>query len=146
MFFHPVTAARLIAIAVLLALPVGATAATSTIKAPKSGSTYKGKAPYKVTMQISGRSVEIVTFNFPCGEVTGRTSLNDFALKRTSKGYRFNADAHGLVTYSDELGDENATVHISGRFARDAKSVRGHLRVKSQRCGDTTDLTWRAAR
>jgi hypothetical protein len=134
-----------IALALVLALPAAAGAAT-TVKAPKSGSEYRSGAPFDVVMRISGRSVEILAISFPCGEVTGRTSLNDFRLKRTAKGYRFNADANGLVGYSDESADENASVHVSGRFALDAKRVRGHVRVRSKRCGDTGDLKWRAAR
>jgi hypothetical protein len=134
----------LLALALVLAIP--ATAGAATVKAPKSGSQYTGPAPYDVVLRIQGRSVQIVAFSFPCGEVSGRTSLNDFRIKRTDKGYRFNADANALVTYSDEQGDENAKVHISGRFALNAKSVRGHLRVKSKRCGDTGNLKWRASR
>ena len=132
-----------LALVIALAVPLGAGAAT-TVKAPKSGSAYEGRAPYDVVLQVRGRSVEIVAFSFPCGEVTGRTSLNDFRLKRTSKGYRFNADAHGIVTYSDEQQDENAETHISGRFTLNARKVRGHLRVRSKRCGNTGDLRWRA--
>ena len=135
----------LLALALVLALPATAGAAT-TVKAPKSGSQYTGPAPYEVVLRIAGRSVEIAAFSFPCGEVSGRTAVNDFRLKRTDRGYRFNADANALVTYSDEQGDENAKVHISGRFALDAKTVRGHLRVRSKRCGDTGYLKWRATR
>jgi hypothetical protein len=50
------------------------------------------------------------------------------------------------VTYSDEQGDENAKVHVSGRFALNAKTVRGHVRVRSKRCGDTGHLKWRATK
>ena len=132
-------------LALTLALPAAAGSAT-TVKAPKSGSEYRSGPPSDVFMRISGRSVEILALSFPCGEVTGRTSVNDFRLKRTSKGYRFNADANGLVGYSDEAADENAAVHVSGRFALDAKTVRGHVRVTSRRCGATGDLKWRAAR
>jgi hypothetical protein len=134
----------LLALVLVIAVPATAMAATAP-KAPKSGSTYEGPAPYDVVLRVSGRSVEIVAFTFPCKGVTGRTSLNDFRLKRTAKGYRFNADASGIVTYSDEQQDENAKSHISGRFAMNAKTVRGHLRVKSKRCGDTGDLKWRAS-
>jgi hypothetical protein len=143
------TSLAALALAVALVLPVSAGGAT-TVKAPPSGSTYSEKVPYRIVMEIEGRSVSVVAFSFPCPKggdgVTGRTTLNDFRLKRTTKGYRFNADAHGLVTYSDEQGDENATTHISGRFALDAKTVRGHLRVKSKRCGDTGYLKWSARR
>jgi hypothetical protein len=90
--------------------------------------------------------VEIAAFSFPCTDgVYGRTSVNDFRLKRTDRGYRFNADAKALATYTDET-DENVTVRLSGRFALNAKSVRGHLRVKSKRCGDTGYLKWRGTR
>lgn len=132
-------------LALVLAVPATALAAT-TVKAPKSGSQYAGPAPYDVVIQISGRSVQIAAFNFPCGEVSGRSSINDFRLKRTDKGYRFHADVKAITTYSDEQGDENVSVKFSGRFSTDAKTVRGHLRVKSKRCGDTGDLKWRAKR
>jgi hypothetical protein len=134
-----------LALALVLAFTATAAAAT-TVRAPRSGSEYRSGAPFDVVMRISGRSVEILAISFPCGEASGRTSLNDFRLKRTAKGYRFNADAHGLVSYSDEAADENAEVHVSGRFAPDAKTVRGHVRVESKRCGSTGDLRWRAAR
>lgn len=135
------------ALAAVLALALAATAAqaqTTTPVAPKSGSVYRSGAPSNVFMSISGRSVEIVSLSFPCGEVMGRTSLNDFRLKRTSRGYRFNADASGLVGYSDEAPEENGKLHISGRFALDAKRVRGHIRVTTKRCGNTGDLKWSA--
>ena len=135
----------LIVLALALALPAAAGSATS-VRAPKSGSEYRSGPPFDAVMRIAGRSVEILALSFPCGEVTGRTSLNDFRLKRTSKGYRFNADANGIVSYSDEGPDENAAVHVSGRFALDARTVRGHVRVTSKRCGATGDLKWRAAR
>jgi hypothetical protein len=132
-----------LAIAAAISIPAAAPAATSAPKAPKSGWKYQGQ-PGDVILQISGRSVEIASFSFPCGEAFGRTSVNDFRLKRTSKGYRFNADANGIVSYTDET-DGNAAVHISGRFSRDAKTVRGHLRAKSSRC-DTGDLKWSGRR
>lgn len=131
-----------IALALALALP--AVAGAATVRAPKSGSEYRGSPPANVVLNVSGRSVEIVAFSFPCGEVSGRTSLNDFRLKRTDRGYRFNADANALVTYSDEQLDENARVHISGRFTLKAHKVRGHIRVRSKRCGNTGNLDWRA--
>jgi hypothetical protein len=135
----------LLLLALALALVPAAVAATS-VTAPESGSSYESGKPYDLILQVRGRSVEIVSFSFPCkGEVTGRTSLNDFRLKRTKKGYRFNADASGIVTYSDEQGDENASTHISGRFSRTAGSLRGHLRVRSKRCGNTGNLSWRAS-
>jgi hypothetical protein len=144
----PMTRRTTRALAAVLALTLAATAAeaqTTTVRAPKSGSTYTSGPPSDVFMRISGRSVEIVSLSFPCkGEVRGRASLNDFRLKRTDRGYRFNADANSIVSYSDEEPEQNGKVHISGRFALDAKSVRGHIRVRTKRCGDTGHLKWRA--
>lgn len=133
----------LLVLALAVAVPATAPGATRPPKAPKSGWSYSGQ-PGDVVLRISGRSVEIAAFSFPCGDVYGRTSVNDFRLKRTRKGYRFNADANGIVTYTDET-DGNAEVHISGRFSLDAKTVRGHVRVESARC-KTGDLKWRGAR
>jgi hypothetical protein len=133
-----------IAIVLALALPAAAAAAPPAVRAPTSGSQYKG-TPGNVLLRVSGRSLELMSFGFPCGQASGRTNLNDFPLRRTSKGYRFNADAHGSVTYSDAHADENAEVHMSGRFSLNAKTVRGHLRVRSHHCGDTGNLRWHAA-
>jgi hypothetical protein len=134
--------ALVICAAVLAAMP--ATAAAATVKAPKSGSSYESGPPFSVLVQISGRSVEIAAFNFGCKDVFGRTSVNDFRLKRTEKGYRFHAAAKAIASYSDGT-DENVSVRFSGRFSRSAKTVRGHLRVKSTRCSDTGYFRWRAA-
>jgi hypothetical protein len=131
----------------LAAFPVATGVAKNqpTVKPPKGR--YQGKAPQNVFIQVAGRSVELAAFSFPCrDDVWGRTNLNGFRLKRTSKGYRFNADAKALVSWSDGRPDENGDVHMSGRFSLDAKTVRGHFRVKTKRCGDTDDLRWRAAR
>lgn len=134
----------LVALAIALAIPAGAAAATKPVKAPKSGSEYVG-VPGDIFLRIASKRVEIVAFSFPCGDVWGRTSMNDFRLKKTEKGYRFNADSHGLASYTDGT-DENVELHFSGRFARDAKTVRGHMRVVSPRCGNIGDLEWKGRR
>jgi hypothetical protein len=133
----------LLALAALLVAVPAATAAT-TVTAPKSGAAYESRAPFFVTLQIAGRSVEIAAFSFGCKNTFGRTSVNDFRLKRTDRGYRFNVDAKAIASYADDT-DENVNVHMSGRFSLDAKTVRGHLRVKSRKCGDTGNFRWRAA-
>jgi hypothetical protein len=130
----------------LAALPVANGVAQNTVKAPKAGQ-YTGPLPHNVVLQVAGRSVELAAFSFPCDDQAwGRTNLNGYRLKRTSRGYRFNADANGLVSYSDGGPDQNGELHMSGRFSLDAKTVRGHLRVKTKRCGETDDIRWRAAR
>ena len=143
--FVEMTRTRLLVALVLVAV-VPAAAVAQTFKAPKSGSQYTSDDSRMVVLTVSGKSIEIVAMTFPCKNTTGRTSLNDFPIKRTSRGYRFNADANGSITYGNGKPDQNGTVHISGRFAADAKTVRGHIRVKTRRCGDTGDLKWRAAR
>jgi hypothetical protein len=136
--------ALLICAALLVALPAAAPAAT--VKAPKSG-TYEGPPPVDAVLQVAGKSIQIAAFSFECkkSSMFGRTSINDFPLKRTSRGYRFDAKAKSIASYTDET-DENVSVHATGRFAKDGKSVRGHVRVKSKRCGDTGVVKWRASR
>ena len=140
----PRLAALLAAAAVTLA-PAAAPVAASKpkVKAPKSGSEYDGN--HKLVLYISGKSIELVAFNFRCGETTGRTSLNDIPLKKTKKGYRFAIKAHGSITFADGRPDENGAVSISGRFGRRAKSVAGHFRVKSPSCGNTGVVAWKAS-
>ena len=71
-----------------LALTPAAVAAAHQpkVKAPKSGSEYDGN--HKLVIYISGKSIELVAFNFRCGDTTGGTSLNDIPLKKTKKGYQ----------------------------------------------------------
>ena len=134
----------LLALVVAALLAPAAVPAATAPKAPKSGSVYRSGAPSSVFLRVAGRSVEIVAISVPCDGTLARGSLNGFRLKRTPKGYRFNADAHGLIGFADEAPDENGALHVSGRFTRDAKRVRGHIRVRSPRCGDTGDVDWRA--
>src|SRR3954452_8567590 len=86
-----------------VAVPVGALAAKSTVKAPKSG-TYTGSTAQKrhVAVYISGKTVMLVGFDFKCQGTDGQTSLNDIKLKKTSKGYKFSLHAHGSITFKDE--------------------------------------------
>jgi hypothetical protein len=133
------------ALVALAAVPAPVLAA-SDVRAPKSGSEYRSGPPSDVVLRVAGRSVEIVAISFPCGNTFGRASLSDFRLKRTDRGYRFNADANAIVSYANEKPDENGAVHISGRFARDARTLRGHIAVKTRRCGSTGTLSWKAKR
>jgi hypothetical protein len=119
-------------------------ASDPVVRPPRSGSRYEGSR--ESLLQISGRSIEIMAFRFPCGDTVGRTSLNGIRLRRTPRGYRFHIDAHGSVTYGDDVPDENAALHVGGRFSRNARTVRGLLRVRTPRCGGTGRLRWRAAR
>jgi hypothetical protein len=114
------------------------------VKAPKSGE-YKG-AGGTLALYVSGKSIDLAAFAFDCGAATGRTSLNAIPLKRTKRGYRFAIKANGNVTYSDSHADENASVAIKGRFARNGKTVSGTFRVDSPRCADTGDVRWHARR
>jgi hypothetical protein len=133
---------RLAAVTVAATLAFAAPALGGAFGPPKDG-LYGGK---RVTLSVSGTSIELAAIQFPCGEVTGRTNLNDIPLKKTSKGYAFFIRAHGNITYSDEQADENGLIQLSGRFARYGRSVVGHVRVDSRRCEDTGTLKWRSKR
>lgn len=134
----------LIVLLVVVAVPAAAFA--QTVTAPKSRSQYTSGPPSDVLLRVVGRSVQVVAISFPCKNTTARTSLQDFPIKRTDRGYRFNADANSIVSFANGKPDQNGAVHISGRFSLDAKTVRGHIRAKVRRCGDTGNLKWRAAR
>jgi hypothetical protein len=120
-----------------------AAAAAAKVKAPKSGM-YHG--PGGLQMSISGKSVEIVAFEFACKNTKGATSLSSIALKKSPRGYRFGIKAHGIVSYRDNQPDENGAIDISGRFSRTGTSAAGTLRVKTPRCGGTGAIKWRAKR
>jgi hypothetical protein len=113
---------------------------------PPSGSSYHGTTggTRKVDLMLSGRSIELMAFDFKCRSVTGRTSLNGIKLRKTTRGWRFSTRTHGSVSYSDDKPDQNARIDVSGRFSRTAKSIRGRLRVKTPRCGDTRAFDWSA--
>jgi hypothetical protein len=114
------------------------------VKAPKSGSQYSGN--HDMTILISGKSIELLAFDFPCGETEGRTSLNGVPLEKTKRGYKFSTATHGNASYDDGHADENASVGVSGRFTRDAKKVRGRFAVYTPYCGGTGKIKWRATR
>lgn len=138
------TKRRATLVAVVGAALLAPTALAQTVQAPRSGSTYKG-SPGRVAIAISGDSMGLVAFGFRCRSTTGRTSLNDVALKRTSKGYAFAARVSGNVTFADGRPDENAAIRLEGRFSRTARSVRGRFRVSSRRCR-TGYVDWTARR
>lgn len=140
---HALRVLAILAIA-LFAIPAVASAATRPPKAPKHGWEYRGQ-PGDVLVMVSGKSLEYMGFSFPCGDVRGLTGLNDFPLKRTTRGYRVDAHAHGSITYTDEFS-ENAKVDFVARWSLDAKTVRGYVRVVSPRCGDTGRIKWKGSR
>jgi hypothetical protein len=112
---------------------------THGARAPRSGE-YDGETAQHrgITLIVSGRSIQLATFGFACGNYgEGRTNLDGVALRRTRKGYAFSIKSHGSVTYGDVFPDENAEVDLSGRFNRAGKRASGHIRVKSPRCGGT---------
>jgi hypothetical protein len=139
------TAATL-ALALQAGLP-GTVDGAPTVNQPRSGK-YTGfaRAHRKITLLISGRSIQIVAFQFKCGTVIGTTSLDDIRTRKTSTGYRFGIRAHGSITFSDNQTDENGAVDVAGRFSFNAQAVRGTLRVRSPRCHDTGTVHWSARR
>lgn len=138
-------------VAATLALATAAAGSTAAgadrVKAPRSGAKYSGVTGDrgKLTLYISGKSVQLVGFRFACDKIVGSTSLEAIKLKRSKTGYRFKINAHSSVTYSDNRPDQNAAVFIEGRFSRSAKHVAGRLRVGSPRC-HTPYVKWRARR
>jgi hypothetical protein len=121
-------------------------AAVSKVKAPKSGQ-YNGHPRGKdLTLYVSGKSIQLAAFSFKCAATSGRTSLNEIVLKKTSKGYKFGLNAHGNITFADEQPDENGKVSISGRFTLSGKKATGVFRVRSPRCHDTGSIKWSARR
>ncbi len=144
--------AQIAAVALAAAVPAGAVAASiekASPRAPKSGATYAGKTEEgeRMTLRISGRSIEIAAWRFRCGdEVLGVTSLQSILLRHSENGYRFKLTTNGIVSYSDEAPDENGRVALRGQFTRSAKAVTGLFRVKTRRCRDTGYIEWRAKR
>ena len=136
------------AIVSLLALVPGV-ASGAHVTAPKSGAKYSGRTDQdrRLDLVISGKSVQIVAFDFACGrKAIARTGLQEIQLKHSAKGYRFGIVANGIVSYSDDEPDENAEIAIRGRFSRTAKTVVGVLRVETPRCHHTGPIEWRAKR
>ena len=130
---RPLVALTLIA---ALAAAVPALADGDGVKHPKDGATYSGhtRGGSKVQLETSGDSVQIVAFAFKCDGTVGHSSLQDIPLKRTKRGWKFGETAYGLVTWEDDQPDENAKTTIWARFARGAKSAKGHYRVQAPRC------------
>ena len=138
------TGAALAAAAAIVAAPVagagawdqtgGGQTTKKPVKAPADGAHYTGN--HRLNLYISGKSIQIVAFRFPCKQVKGDTSLQDIKLKKTDKGYKFAIESNGIVTYtdSDTHPDQNGLISISGQFGRRAKTVAGHFHVKTPRC------------
>jgi hypothetical protein len=108
--------------------------APKPVKAPPDGAHYTGN--HRLSLYISGKSIQIVAFRFPCKQAKGDTSLQDVKLKKTDKGYKFGITSYGIVTYTDSEThpDQNGQITLAGRFGRLAKTVAGHFRVKTPRC------------
>jgi hypothetical protein len=127
-----------------VAAPTAAGAAQHRVKAPDGE--YGG--PHKLFMSVSAKTIDVLALNFPCGpgKGKGRMSLDDIALRKTSRGYKFSIKAHGIVGYSDGHPEENGVMSISGQFTRRAKSASGRYQAWSRRCGASGKLDWRAER
>jgi hypothetical protein len=135
----------------LAAVPAGALAATAkppAPKAPKSGK-YKGTAGtgHKMLVFVQGKSIALIGFDFSCkGGLKGNTSLSDVKVTKSRNRYGFAIKTHGITSYSDSRGDDNATIDIRGKFAADGKSAAGTLVVTTKRCGKGGSVRWSARR
>jgi len=122
-------------------------AGVAEARAPRSGRFDGSTGPKRrITLIVQGRSIDLAAFDFRCRSVTGRTSLNQIAIRRTSSGYRFSIRSAGSISFSDGRADENGRMELSGRFSSTGRSVRGRLRVRSTRCRDTGSVRWSARR
>jgi len=101
--------------------------------------TYTGHAG-TFSMQVAGRSIEIVGFNFKCRGTTGRTSLNDVPIKRVRGRWRFSIRTFGNVTYGDDVPDENARVRFTGAFTKNGRRLTARVDAATPRCGSVTAL------
>jgi hypothetical protein len=135
-------AAALLAAAFAAVVPAAPAAVTQRVKAPRSGD-YLGP---RVSLSVSGRSIQVAEIHFACRKASGTTVLNDIRFKKSKNRYVFAIRAHGSIGYSDDSPSENGAVDIAGRFSRTGKSAAGVFRVKSSRCRDTGRIKWRAAR
>jgi len=106
---------------------------------------YIGR-PGRLEMAVDAGSIQLAAIGFKCGDVTGRTVLNDVPIKRIRGRYRFSIRAHGGVTYSDEESPDNAAIRFSGRFTPTARRALGTFRVRTPRCGGTGPVEWSARR
>ena len=134
-----------VAVAVLALAPI-AGAAKQTVKVPKSGEYHGNPRGQDLTLDISGKTIQIAVFGFRCADTTGRMGLNDIRLKKTSKGYKFGITAYGGITFAGGEGAENGKASISGQFTRSGKRATGVFRVKSPTCHDTGQIKWSAKR
>ena len=132
---HRARLALLLAVGALALAPAGSMAG-SGVKAPKN-TTYAGHTDRggKLSVTVSGKSIQVLAIQFKCHDTVGHTSLQDVPLKKTSRGYKFGVDSFGIVSYDDGYPDENARVEVYGRFARGARSAKGKLKVRAPRCG-----------
>ena len=125
--------------AALLAVLVPATA-----QAAKPSGSYSG--PDRVVLEVSGRTIELLGFDFPCRESTGRTTLNGLEIRKARGKWRFRTLIYASATYADGHPDENIKVRIRGRFSPTGKVVKGVFRVRSPHCGRTGPVRWWARR
>jgi hypothetical protein len=116
------------------------------VRVPKSGHFHGASGGRAIDLYTQGRVIQLAAFDFKCGDVKGRTSINDIKMKWSKKGYRFGLTTNGNITYSDEQQDENGAISFWGRFTPAGNRVRGTYRVKSQRCGSTRTVEWNARR
>jgi hypothetical protein len=139
--------ASLAAAAMLAAVPIADAAKKKPpVKVPKSGHFHGKSGGRSIDLYTQGKLIQIAAFDFKCGAVKGRTSINDIKMKWSRKGYRFGLKTHGNITYSDEQQDENGAISFWGRFTPAGNRVTGTYRVRSSRCGSTGTIEWRAKR
>src|SRR5688572_29555563 len=128
----------------VLALTVAVTLLSLTAPAFAAGptrpaGTYTGHAG-TFSMQVAGRSIVIVGFDFKCRGTTGRTTLSEIPIKRVRGRWRFSIRTFGNVTYRDDVPDENARVRLTGAFTKNGRRLTARVVIATPRCGSVTAM------
>ena len=92
----------------------------------------------QLLISVTGRSIELAAFDFPCRRTTGRTSLNDIPIRRARGRWRFSIRTFGIATYRDDFPDENARIRFTGRFTPNGRRVTGTVTFTTPHCGNDT--------
>lgn len=106
-----------------------------------NGTTSQGQ---RMTFSTYGRSIPLFEGKVECaGGIVGTSGIEAIAIRKGDSRYWFDLRVKAMVGYSDEKPADNGDVEISGTFARDAKTAKGHLSVRSARC-DNVRVKWTA--
>ena len=132
---------RLIAVAIAT-VAASAPAAEALGAQPKRPSgQYSGEGG-RFMLIVSGRTIDVAAFDFPCGATRGRTTVNDVRIRKRRGRWRFSIRTFGSATFDDERPDANVRIAFSGRFSPTARVATGKLTVSASTCGSKKTQDW----